>query len=114
MLLKNNKARLITINGPMRGDRRQVSYQIKPGNNPAVEVPDELCKTAFVKSLVADESLIVMSATPVVADEPEPSAYDAMSKADLVALCEAQDIEVGARDTKADLIVKLEASDAGE
>lgn len=109
MLLKNNKARLITINGPMRGDRRQVSYQIKPGNNPAVEVPDELCKTAFVKSLIADGSLIA-----VAADEPEPSAYDGMKKADLIALCEAKEIEVDSRDTVKSLTEKLEVSDAGE
>lgn len=103
MLLKNNKARLITINGKMVNGERNTAYQIKPGDNPSVEVPNELCDNAFVKSLIADGSLTVMDAsTP-----DESSEYDDMSKADLVALCEAQDIEVGARDTKADLIAKL-------
>lgn len=37
MILKNNAARLITIN------HNGESYPILPGNNPAVDVPDAAC-----------------------------------------------------------------------
>lgn len=113
MLLKNAKARLITINGKFENGVRREAYQIKPGNNPAVEVPDNLCNSSFVKSLIADGSLVVLSATSdaVEVSAESFSGYDEMSKPDLVALCEAQGIEVGSRDTKIDLIEKLEAAE---
>ena len=49
MLLKNISKRLLTINGP---DGQ--SIQIKPGNNPPVEVPQS-CVSNFVKLLIADK-----------------------------------------------------------
>ena len=128
MLLKNNSARLITVNGPLneKGER-SVKYQIKPGKNPAVEVPNELCKSAFVKSLIDNGSLVAHSAmvdevelqgSPVKPDlKPRSDADDGESlyadfdKAQLVAQCEARDIEVGSRDTKNDLVAKLEEAD---
>ena len=58
MLLKNNAARLITINGKFENGTRVSSYKISPGNNPAVEVPDELCKNKFVGSLIESGNLI--------------------------------------------------------
>ena len=109
MLLKNNGKRLITINGKFENGQRLTAYQIKPGNNPAVEVPDELCDNSFVKSLIKDGSLAATATT--VEAVVSTSVYDDMTKADLAAMCEAQDIEVGSRDTKADLIEKLEASE---
>lgn len=120
MLLKNNSARLITVNGQLneKGER-SVKYQIKPGKNPAVEVPDELCKSAFVKSLIDNGSLIAQSGSvEALADPTKPdlpteseSLYADFDKAQLVAQCEARDIEVGSRDTKNDLVAKLEAAD---
>lgn len=128
MLLKNNSARLITVNGSLneKGERTE-KYQIKPGKNPAVEVPDELCKSDFVKSLIDNGSLIAQSgsvealANPTKPDLPKPRAaddtdsveslYADFDKAQLVAQCEARDIEVGSRDTKNDLVAKLEAAD---
>ncbi len=124
MLLKNNSARLITVNGPLneRGER-SVKYQIKPGKNPAVEVPDELCKSAFVKSLIASDSLVAHSAMlddvktqgdPTKPDLPgggSESLYEDFDKAQLIAQCEARDIEVKSRDTATQLIAKLEAAD---
>ena len=104
MLLKNNKARLITINGKFENGQRVTAYQIKPGNNPAVEVPDELCNNTFVKALIEDGSLTVLSQVAETF-----SAYDDMTKADLAALAEQLGLEVGSRDTKADLIDKIEA-----
>ena len=125
MLLKNNSARLITVNGPLneKGER-SVKYQIKPGKNPAVEVPNELCRSAFVKALIASDALTVLSGdvklqgSPVKPDlKPRSdvaggdSLYADFDKAQLVAQCEARDIEVGSRDTKNDLVTKLEAAD---
>ncbi|TGA85219.1 hypothetical protein [Pseudomonas aeruginosa] len=55
MHLKNEAARLITIRHIVDGAK--VSYQILPGENPAVEVPDEVAKTAFVKALIQNGDL---------------------------------------------------------
>ena len=63
MLLKNNAARLITINGKFENGARVASYKISPGNNPAVEVPDELCKNKFVESLIESGDLIEVKAS---------------------------------------------------
>ena len=117
MLLKNNSARLITINGHLNGKGERVEkYLIKPGKNPAVEVPDELCKSDFVKALIDNDSLIALSEMsepveiPVDTDGNE-SLYADFDKAQLVAQCEARDIEVKSRDTATQLIAKLEAAD---
>lgn len=119
MLLKNKSARLITINGQLneKGERT-AKYQIKPGKNPSVEVPDELCKSDFVKALLADEALIAVAADPTKPDLPKPktlgeseSLYADFDKAQLVVQCEERGIEVSSRDTKTTLIAKLEASD---
>ena len=106
MLLKNIAARLITINSKEHG-----ALQIKPGDNPAVEVPNATCDNAFVQALIADGSLRVDCEDDANA---VASAYDLMSKADLIALCEAQDIEVGSRDTAKTLAAKLEEANAAE
>jgi hypothetical protein len=111
MLLKNTVARLITINGAFENGARVVTYQIKPGDNPSVEVPNDLCDNAFVQSLIADGSLRVECEADASAPVEAVSAYELMSKADLIALCEAQDIEVGSRDTVKSLAAKLEAHD---
>ena len=136
MLLKNNSARLITINGQLNGKGERVEkYLIKPGKNPAVEVPDELCKSDFVKALIDNEDLIAVAGVPVETVQPDDadsgdddandandadsgdsgdsgeSLYADFDKAQLVAQCEARDIEVGSRDTKNDLVAKLEEAD---
>lgn len=108
MLLKNQVARLITINGKFENGQRVKAYQIKPGNNPAVEVPNELCDNAFVKALIANGSLLAQCEDDASVSTV-PSEYDGMSKSDLIALCEAQEIKVVARDTEKSLIAKLEA-----
>ena len=107
MLLKNTAARLITVNSKDRG-----AFQIKPGDNPSVEVPNDLWDNAFVQSLIADGSLRVECEDDASAPVDDvASEYEQMSKADLIALCEAQDIEVGSRDTVKSLAAKLEAHD---
>lgn len=114
MLLKNKSARLITVNGTLndKGERTE-KYLIKPGKNPAVEVPNELCKSAFVQSLIDNEDLIAVAGSPVKPDlKPRgESLYVDFDKPQLVAQCEARDIEVGSRDTKNDLVAKLEVAD---
>ena len=103
MLLKNKSARLITINGD------EVKFDILPGNNPSVEVPNELCEGDFIKALVGNGDLVVESNEDAGG---EPSEYEGFDKKDLVELCEGRDIEVKAKDTAKKLIEKLEAQDA--
>ncbi|MGH9930723.1 MAG: hypothetical protein ACREA9_16055 [Pyrinomonadaceae bacterium] len=59
MLLRNTAARLITINHKLdNGDI--VSYDILPGDNPAVSVPDEHCESDFVKAMIDNGSLVAL------------------------------------------------------
>ena len=131
MFLKNNAKRLITVNGKLDSKgQRSVKYQLKPGNNPAVEVPDELCKSAYVKALLESGAIVQVQGDPSKPDLPgggtetqgdpskpdlpgggNESLYADFDKAQLTAQCEARGIEITSRDTKADLIAKLEASD---
>lgn len=116
MLLKNLKPRLITINGKFDNGQRVEKFQIKPGNNPAVEVPDHLCETPFVKALIADGSLQVLAGAAPVAEAPEDEVtdYSAMDRADLIVLCENRGIEVIKQDSAKTLAAKLLAKDAEE
>lgn len=84
MFLKNEAARLITINHLV--DDKETSYPILPGENPAVEVPDAVAKIDFVKALLKNGDL-----RRVGADELE--AEDADDE-DLVAQAEALGIKV--------------------
>lgn len=63
--LKNMDKRLITIN---HGGKR---YDIKCGNNPSVEVPDEALKTDFVKNLINTGKLVSVGTVAVVEDAGE-------------------------------------------
>lgn len=103
MLLKNKSARLITINGD------EVKFNILPGNNPSVEVPNELCECDFAKALIGNGDLVVECEDDAGGKESE---YDGFDKKDLVELCESRDIEVKSKDTAKKLIEKLEAQDA--
>ena len=121
MILKNETARLITINVD-----KETKYDIKPGNNPDVDVPDSVCNGDFVKALLSNrsllkvgDSLVTIQADPSKPDLPkrlqsveDESVFAELDKAQLVALCEDRDIEVKSRDTAAQLIEKLEAADA--
>lgn len=136
MFLKNNQARLITINGKLDKMEdgsyvRNVKFQLKPGNNPAVEVPDELCESAYVKTLLESGAIVQVQGDPSKPDLPgggsvelqgdpskpdlpgggNESLYADFDKAQLTAQCEARGIEVKSRDTVHQLIAKLEASD---
>lgn len=61
MFLKNEAARLITINHVLDGVK--TSYQILPGENPAVEVPNAVAKLDFVKALISNGDLRVADAS---------------------------------------------------
>lgn len=83
MFLKNEAARLITINYLVDGT--ETSYPILPGENPAVEVPDAVAKIDFVKALLKNGDL-----RRVGADELQSEDDDE----DLVAQAEALGIKV--------------------
>ena len=67
MLLRNHSARLITVNG-IENDAVK-SYKVLPGDNPAADVPDQHCKSDFVKNLIKIGDLSVVH--PEQEDEPE-------------------------------------------
>lgn len=68
MLLRNNSKRLITINAPMTEGGYTTFSDIKPGDNPAVEVPDHLTKSDFVQHLLKSRDLTV-EAAPAADDD---------------------------------------------
>lgn len=114
MILSNNSARLITINAPFVNHARTTSFKVLPGNNPNVDVPDELCDNAFVKSLLANGSLVKVGESAKVesTESDEPGQYDEMDKSDLKAIAESFDIEVKSAWSKARIIEEIEKSDA--
>ncbi|MBJ2182240.1 hypothetical protein JC795_29075 [Pseudomonas veronii] len=69
MFLKNEAARLITINHLVDG--AQTSYPILPGENPAVEVPDAVAKIDFVKALLKNGDLRRVGADELESEEDE-------------------------------------------
>ena len=79
MFLKNEAARLITINHLV--DDKETSYPILPGENPAVEVPDAVAKIDFVKALLKNGDL-----RRVGADELEGEDDDEGDDEDIDAL----------------------------
>ena len=79
MFLKNEAARLITINHLVDGT--ETSYPILPGENPAVEVPDAVAKIDFVKALLKNGDL-----RRVGADELEGEDDDEGDDEDIDAL----------------------------
>lgn len=69
MQLRNMSARLVTINVP-NGD----SIQIKPGDNPAVDVPEEALELPFVKHLL--DARVLVQEVPRYADVDEDGDVD--------------------------------------
>jgi hypothetical protein len=97
MLLKNTDRRLITINRP---DGKPI--QLLPGDNPAVEVPDELCKSHFVKTLIKSGALSVQ--LPDEDEDEDEDANDLSNKTKEELLTIAKMIDPDAKGTKAQLI----------
>ncbi len=104
MLLKNIDKRLITINATkMKDGKRGKAYQIKPGNNPAVSVPDDVCKgNKFIDILIKSGSLQVIAEVEQTTNE-----YDDMSKDDVKAVAESLDIEVKSSWSKTKIIEEI-------
>lgn len=71
MFLKNEAARLITINHLV--GETETSYKILPGENPAVEVPDGVAKIDFVKALLENGDLRRVGADELGDGEAEPA-----------------------------------------
>lgn len=69
MFLKNEAARLITINHLVDGV--ETSYPILPGENPSVEVPDAVKKIDFVKALLKNGDLRIVGADEVEDDSDD-------------------------------------------
>lgn len=87
MLLRNQDKRLITVNAVV--DNEVKSWDILPGENPAVEVPDKHCESDFVQNLINTGALRVMpSAAKPTGDDDE----DELRKQ-----CEELGIEVDGR-----------------
>lgn len=79
MFLKNEAARLITIHHLVDGEK--ASYKILPGENPAVEVPDEVKKIDFVKALLNNGDLRRVGADELEVDDSEDEDLAAQAEA---------------------------------
>lgn len=76
MFLKNEAARLITINHLV--GEKETSYPILPGENPAVEVPDAVAKIDFVKALLKNGDLRRVGADELENEEEEEEDEDGL------------------------------------
>lgn len=74
MFLKNEAARLITINHLVDGT--ETSYPILPGENPAVEVPDAVAKIDFVKALLKNGDLRRVGADELESEDDDEGDDD--------------------------------------
>lgn len=90
MFLKNEAARLITINHLV--GEKETSYPILPGENPAVEVPDAVAKIDFVKALLKNGDLRRVGADELESDDDDEGDDDLEA---LRAEAEELGIEVG-------------------
>lgn len=79
MFLKNEAARLITINHLV--DDKETSYPILPGENPAVEVPDAVAKIDFVKALLKNGDLRRVGADELKTDDGDEDDLNAQAEA---------------------------------
>ena len=109
MLLKNNSKRLITLNIPVEvkeGEKpKHQGIQIKPGNNPAVEIDEELGKSKFVRALVKSGDLIV-----VLDEDNDGETEDDLSsktKVQLIEIAEMMDLEVSLSMNKSEIIALI-------
>lgn len=110
MLLKNVSRRLITVNMLVTTvkDGKDVTkmqcVQILPGDNPAVEIPDEIVKTKFIKSLLKDGSLVPQVVDLDEDEEESVSDLSKKSKDELLTIAQMIDPEVKSSKTKVELI----------
>jgi hypothetical protein len=105
MLLRNTSARLVTIN-IVEGE----SIKILPGDNPAVEVSDEVIKsTPFVKHLL--KAGVLREELPryvaPVEDDDKGDELESMNKTELTTYAETFGIKVTSKMNIADIIVAV-------
>lgn len=108
MFLKNEAARLITINHLVDGV--ETSYPILPGENPAVEVPDAAAKIDFVKALLNNGDLRRVGADEFEDDDGEEDGDDIDS---LSADAEALGIKIDKRWKEAKLREEIAKAQPG-
>ena len=111
MLLKNNRARLITINAPTKqAGQPFTAINLIPAG-PAVDVPDKLCKSPYVKALIECGDVTNMGKAPKVEQKPvddEDDAFAGMNKDELVELGLANELDVNTRMTREQIIAAIE------
>ena len=121
MILKNNSKRLITINSKMNITKHPTTKQVlgaTPGKfynlmpaGPAVEVPDEMCDTRYVKVLIASGD--ITAKVEVDEDETESSSgLMELQKETLVELATEIGVDVHARWNKSEIVTAIEAKQA--
>ena len=59
--LRNNAARLITLNHTDEMTGEQFAFQIVPGNNEPTPVPASIIESDFAKHLIASGDLLVLN-----------------------------------------------------
>lgn len=97
--LKNTTARLITIN---HGGKR---IDVKCGNNPPVDVPDDAVKLPFVQNLIKTGQLLSVVTVVDVDDNCEQIAeLKAMTVAELKEHCKLLDLSGYSRMNESELI----------
>lgn len=116
-LLKNNAKRLITLNGPHTNqkDANGRVIGVKPGDKydllpagAAVDVPQSVADIAYAKALIKTGDIVVVESSSD--SDSTSSAYDSMTKNELVEIAESMGIEIESRDTKAQIIDKIESA----
>ena len=111
MLLKNNAARLITINANSSVSEKAGAkrYKILPGNNPAVEVPDKLCKSKFVQSLINKGALVQQVVTTPEVDMTEEidDELSGKTKAELLEMAVGLGLDAKSAMSKSDIIALI-------
>lgn len=115
-LLKNKAKKLITLNAPHETTNTETrmgkKYKLMPAGE-AVDVPQSIADLPYTKALIKTGDIEVVSGGASSEPEPtnDPSEYDDMSKAELMDMAEAMEIEVSSRDNKAEIIAKLQAAE---
>ena len=118
MLLKNNSKRLISINEPLDVVKDKdgfvssaaggASHDLMPAGE-AVNVPDSLCDSKYVKALI-DCGAILVTEDDGAEGEDDEYNLDKMTKAELVSFAEENKIEIDDSKRKADVLADIEAA----
>lgn len=116
MLLKNNAKRLISINSPHTPIKDVEGkgvidvvwgkvYELLPAGE-AVAVPDELCKTKYVKALIKCGDVVIADMTETPPEDEDDGLY-AMTVKELQMKAFESGIEVPSNARKDDIIAAI-------